>query len=52
LVPSAFTRAPRSACRLARTIDAPLVFWTMLMGVWSGLNAVWLAGDLFSLYVA
>ena len=27
---------------------APLVFWTMLMGVWSGLNAVWLAGDLFS----
>jgi multicomponent Na+:H+ antiporter subunit D len=31
---------------------APLVFWIMLMGVWSGLNAVWLAGDLFSLYVA
>jgi formate hydrogenlyase subunit 3/multisubunit Na+/H+ antiporter MnhD subunit len=31
---------------------APLVFWTMLMGIWSGLNAVWLAGDLFSLYVA
>lgn len=30
----------------------PLVFWTMLMGVWSGLNAIWLAGDLFSLYVA
>jgi formate hydrogenlyase subunit 3/multisubunit Na+/H+ antiporter MnhD subunit len=30
----------------------PLVFWTMLMGVWSGLNAVWLAGDLFTLYVA
>ena len=31
---------------------APLVFWIMLMGVWTGLNAVWLAGDLFSLYVA
>ncbi|HVZ08597.1 complex I subunit 5 family protein [Rhodopila sp.] len=31
---------------------APLVFWTMLMGVWSGLSMVWLAGDLFSLYVA
>ena len=31
---------------------APLVFWTMLMGVWAGLNAVWLGGDLFSLYVA
>jgi formate hydrogenlyase subunit 3/multisubunit Na+/H+ antiporter MnhD subunit len=30
----------------------PLVFWTMLMGVWAGLNAVWLAGDLFTLYVA
>ncbi len=31
---------------------APLVFWILLMGVWTGLNAVWLAGDLFSLYVA
>ena len=30
----------------------PLVFWVMLMGVWTGLNAVWLASDLFSLYVA
>jgi formate hydrogenlyase subunit 3/multisubunit Na+/H+ antiporter MnhD subunit len=30
----------------------PLIFWTMLMGVWAGLNAVWLAGDLFTLYVA
>jgi formate hydrogenlyase subunit 3/multisubunit Na+/H+ antiporter MnhD subunit len=31
---------------------APLVFWTLLMGVWSALDAVWLGGDLFTLYVA
>jgi formate hydrogenlyase subunit 3/multisubunit Na+/H+ antiporter MnhD subunit len=31
---------------------APLVFWTMLLGVWAGLNVVFLAGDLFTLYVA
>jgi formate hydrogenlyase subunit 3/multisubunit Na+/H+ antiporter MnhD subunit len=31
---------------------ASLAFWTLLMGVWAGLNAVWLAGDLFNLYVA
>ncbi len=31
---------------------APVVFWTMLMGVWAGLNAVWLGADLFTLYVA
>jgi formate hydrogenlyase subunit 3/multisubunit Na+/H+ antiporter MnhD subunit len=30
---------------------APLVFWTMLMGVWAALNAVWLGRDLFNLYV-
>ena len=30
----------------------PLAFWTLLMGVWAGLNTVWLAGDLFTLYVA
>jgi multicomponent Na+:H+ antiporter subunit D len=29
-----------------------LAFWTLLMGVWAGLNAVWLGGDLFTLYVA
>jgi multicomponent Na+:H+ antiporter subunit D len=31
---------------------APLVFWTLLMGVWGALNAVWLGNDLFALYVA
>jgi multicomponent Na+:H+ antiporter subunit D len=31
---------------------ASLAFWALLMGVWAGLNAVWLGGDLFTLYVA
>jgi formate hydrogenlyase subunit 3/multisubunit Na+/H+ antiporter MnhD subunit len=31
---------------------SPGVFWALLMGVWAGLNAVWLGGDLFTLYVA
>lgn len=30
----------------------PLVFWTLLLAVWGALNAVWLGGDLFTLYVA
>jgi formate hydrogenlyase subunit 3/multisubunit Na+/H+ antiporter MnhD subunit len=30
----------------------PVVFWVMVMGVWAGLNAVFLAQDLFSLFVA
>ncbi len=31
---------------------APLAFWLLLLGVWAGLNTVFLAGDLFTLYVA
>ncbi|MBS0562255.1 MAG: NADH-quinone oxidoreductase subunit J [Proteobacteria bacterium] len=31
---------------------APFVFWTLLMGLWGALNAVWLGADLFNLYVA
>jgi formate hydrogenlyase subunit 3/multisubunit Na+/H+ antiporter MnhD subunit len=31
---------------------APLAFWLLLLGVWGGLNTVFLAGDLFTLYVA
>jgi multicomponent Na+:H+ antiporter subunit D len=31
---------------------APLMFWTLLLAVWGALNAVFLAGDLFTLYVA
>jgi formate hydrogenlyase subunit 3/multisubunit Na+/H+ antiporter MnhD subunit len=30
----------------------PFVFWTLLLGVWSALLVVFLAGDLFTLYVA
>ena len=31
---------------------APLVFWTLLLMVWGALNAVFIGGDLFNLYVA
>lgn len=31
---------------------APLAFWTLLLAVWAGLNAVFLGQDLFNLYVA
>ncbi|MFD2183482.1 complex I subunit 5 family protein [Rhodoplanes azumiensis] len=31
---------------------APYAFWILLLGVWAGLNTVFLAGDLFTLYVA
>ncbi|NVO14069.1 MAG: NADH-quinone oxidoreductase subunit J [Rhodoplanes sp.] len=31
---------------------APFTFWILLLGVWGGLNTVFLAGDLFTLYVA
>jgi len=31
---------------------APSVFWTLLLANWSALNAVFIGGDLFNLYVA
>ena len=31
---------------------ASLVFWTLLLAVWAALNAVFIGGDLFNLYVA
>src|SRR5215471_482820 len=31
---------------------ASFAFWTLLLGIWSGLNAVALGDDLFNLYVA
>ncbi len=31
---------------------APFAFWILLLGVWSGLNTVFLSGDVFTLYVA
>ena len=30
----------------------PFAFWILLLGVWTGLNAVFLSGDVFTLYVA
>jgi len=30
----------------------PFAFWILLLGIWSGLNAVFLSGDVFTLYVA
>jgi formate hydrogenlyase subunit 3/multisubunit Na+/H+ antiporter MnhD subunit len=31
---------------------APLAFWILLLAIWCSLNAIFLAGDLFTLYVA
>jgi len=31
---------------------ATFAFWTLLLAIWGGLNAVFLGGDLFNLYVA
>lgn len=31
---------------------APFAFWTLLQGLWAGLNVVFVGGDLFNLYVA
>ena len=30
----------------------PFAFWILLLGIWAGLNAVFLSGDLFTQYVA
>ncbi len=35
-----------------REARAPFMFWSLLLAVWGALNAVFLAGDLFTLYVA
>lgn len=33
-------------------VRTPLVFWTLLLAVWAGVNAVFLGADLFNLFVA
>ena len=38
--------------RTRRKRAAPFAFWTLLLGLWAALNAVFLGGDLFNLYVA
>jgi multicomponent Na+:H+ antiporter subunit D len=47
-----FARADFQTPRGTPEARAPLVFWTLLLGVWGGLNAVMLGDDLFNLYVA
>jgi multicomponent Na+:H+ antiporter subunit D len=47
-----FARADFQTPRGVPEARAPLVFWTLLLGVWAGLNAVLLGDDLFNLYVA
>ena len=46
-----FARAQFSSPRQGEA-RAPSVFWTLLLATWGGLNAVFLGGDLFNLYVA
>jgi formate hydrogenlyase subunit 3/multisubunit Na+/H+ antiporter MnhD subunit len=46
-----FARAQFPSPQEAET-RAPLVFWTLLLAVWGALNAVFIGGDLFNLYVA
>jgi multicomponent Na+:H+ antiporter subunit D len=47
-----FARADLPTPQGAPEARSPLVFWTLLLGVWAGLNAVMLGDDLFTLYVA
>src|SRR6516164_4533933 len=44
----------RAQFSLPRCVEerAPLVFWILLLTVWGALNAVFIGGDLFKLYVA
>ena len=47
-MPGGDSRSRPGAARPA----APLAFWILLLGVWAGLNAVFLGQDLFTLFVA
>jgi multicomponent Na+:H+ antiporter subunit D len=47
-----FARGEFSQPRGLPETRAPLVFWILLLAIWSALNAVVLGGDLFNLYVA
>jgi formate hydrogenlyase subunit 3/multisubunit Na+/H+ antiporter MnhD subunit len=47
-----FARAEFHTPAGAPEARAPLAFWLLLLAVWAGLNTVFLAGDLFTLYVA
>ena len=47
-----FARAQFSTPRGMPEGRAPTVFWTLLPALWGAMNAVFLGGDLFNLYVA
>jgi formate hydrogenlyase subunit 3/multisubunit Na+/H+ antiporter MnhD subunit len=47
-----FARADFPTPEGVREARAPYVVWTLLLGVWAALLVVFLAGDLFTLYVA
>ena len=47
-----FAHAEFTQPRGAPEARAPLVFWVLLLAIWSALNAVVLAADLFNLFVA
>ena len=47
-----FARGEFSQPRGLPEARGPLVFWVLLLAIWSALNAVVLGGDLFNLYVA
>jgi multicomponent Na+:H+ antiporter subunit D len=47
-----FARANFQTPRGESEARSPVVFWTLLLAVWAALNAVFLGGDLFNLYVA
>jgi formate hydrogenlyase subunit 3/multisubunit Na+/H+ antiporter MnhD subunit len=47
-----YARADFGTPHGVREARAPLVFWTLLLAIWGSLNLVFVAGDLFTLYVA
>ena len=47
-----YARADFATPSGVREARAPLVFWTLLLAIWGSLNLVFVAGDLFTLYVA
>jgi multicomponent Na+:H+ antiporter subunit D len=47
-----FARAAFPSPESGAETRAPLVFWTLLLAIWAALNAIWVSGDMFTLYVA
>jgi multicomponent Na+:H+ antiporter subunit D len=47
-----FARADFGTAPGAAETRAPFTFWILLLAIWCALNAVFLGGDLFTLYVA